>query len=83
MDIRKPCRAGAVPGSRLWGYDYGRYPIHHFKHNSVPANYLPLAVVACGDDEWHRECYRQRLFGPSRRAGTRFYLSAYRDSLPW
>ncbi|MBQ9087843.1 MAG: helix-turn-helix transcriptional regulator [Lentisphaeria bacterium] len=60
MKIRKPCKAGAVPGSRLWGYDYGRYPIHQFKHNSVPANYLPLAVVACGDDEWHRECYRQR-----------------------
>ena len=60
MEIRKPCRAGAVPGTPLWGYDYGRYPIHSFKHNVAPDDYIPLAVEAGGDDKWHRKCSRHR-----------------------
>lgn len=60
MDIRKPCRAGAVPGTPLWGYDYGRYPIHEFKHNVSPDDYLPLCVEAAGFDHWHCQCIRHR-----------------------
>ena len=60
MKIRKPCRNGAVPGTPLWGYDYGRYPIHSFKHNTAPDAYIPLSVTVGGDDKWHRKCIRHR-----------------------
>lgn len=60
LKIRKPCKAGAVPGTPLWGYDYGVYPLHDFKHNVAPDQYLPLTVYAGGYDKWHRECFRQR-----------------------
>lgn len=60
MKIKKPCRAGAVPGTPLWGYDYGSYPLHSFKHNTTPNAYIPLTVSAGGDDKWHRNCIRHR-----------------------
>lgn len=60
MEKRKPCRAGAVPGTPLWGFDYGRYPIHSFKHNTAPDAYVPLFVEAGGDDIWHKNCIRYR-----------------------
>lgn len=60
VKVRKPCRHGAVPGTPLWGYDYGNYPIHSFKHNTAPDAYIPLTVSAGGDDEWHRNCVRYR-----------------------
>ncbi len=60
MDIRKPCRAGAVPGTPLWGYDYGRYPLHSFKHNTAPEAFIPLHVYAGGFDQWHHKCIRNR-----------------------
>ena len=60
MDIRKPCRAGAVPGSPLWGYDYGHYPLHFFKHNTAPEAFIPLYIYAGGDDKWHNQCVRHR-----------------------
>lgn len=60
MKIRKPCRNGAVPGTPLWGYDYGRYPIHSFKHSTAPDAYIPLSVTVGGDDKWHRKCIRHR-----------------------
>lgn len=60
MEKRKPCKNGNVPGSSLWGYDYGRYPLHSFKHNSVPDSFLPLHVNAGGDDKWHCQCIRHR-----------------------
>ena len=60
VEIRKPCRAGAVPGTPLWGYDYGCYPLHSFKHNTAPDAYIPLTVDAGGDDKWHKNCIRCR-----------------------
>lgn len=60
MENRKPCKAGAEPGTPLWGYDYGVYPLHSFKHNTFPDEYLPLSVYAGGGDKWHRECSRFR-----------------------
>lgn len=60
MEIKKPCRAGAVPETPLWGYDYGCYPLHAFKHNAAPDAYIPLIVDAGGDDLWHRNCSRHR-----------------------
>ncbi len=60
MKIRKPCKAGAVPETPLWGYDYGIYPLHSFKHNTTFDEYLPLTVYAGGGDKWHCQCIRSR-----------------------
>ncbi len=50
--------------SKLFGYNYGKYPKHHFLHpartGGIAADY-PIQVLSTGYDEWHKECFRQRI----------------------
>lgn len=48
--------------SYLWGYDVGRYPLHHFSYNLGSQGEIgwPLKLFSAGDDEWARGCYRNR-----------------------
>ncbi|MDD3116579.1 MAG: AraC family transcriptional regulator [Victivallaceae bacterium] len=50
--------------SKLWGYNFGKYPKHNFlqPHQNVKivGNY-PIQILATGYDEWHKECFRQRI----------------------
>ncbi|MBQ6472721.1 MAG: helix-turn-helix transcriptional regulator [Victivallales bacterium] len=50
----------SADGSRLEGYNYGPYPIHHFYGVNRPEAIYPLWLSVCGLDEWRRECYRER-----------------------
>jgi len=47
-------------GSRLEGYNYGVYPIHHFRTFNRPEAIYPLWLSSCGLDEWRCECFRER-----------------------
>lgn len=48
--------------SRIEGCNFGEYPIHKFRYMNYPGpNYL-LWAFACGIDEWHKDCFRKRIF---------------------
>ena len=49
---------------RLSGYNYGKYPLHRFRCFSYAENAggrYPILIQSTGYDEWHRECFRERL----------------------
>ncbi len=50
--------------SKLFGYNYGVFPKHHFLHpartGGIKEDY-PIQILSTGFDEWHRECFRQRI----------------------
>jgi len=50
--------------TKLFGYNYGKYPKHHFLHpartGEITADY-PIQILSTGYDEWHKECFRQRI----------------------
>jgi AraC-like DNA-binding protein len=49
--------------SRVWGYNVGRYPLHHFVINRGFQGQIgwPLKLFSAGDDEWKKGCYRNRI----------------------
>ena len=47
--------------SRIYGYDYGIYPIHKFRHSNPLNKNYPLYAESAGDDLWHNQCCRQRI----------------------
>lgn len=48
--------------SRIWGYDVGQFPLHHFAINRGFQGQIgwPLKLFSAGDDEWRKGCYRNR-----------------------
>ncbi|MBP3392889.1 MAG: helix-turn-helix transcriptional regulator [Lentisphaeria bacterium] len=50
--------------SRLFGYNYGEYPRHSFlsfSYAGKEGSAYPVQLLSSGYDEWHRECFRQRI----------------------
>ena len=47
--------------SRIYGYDYGKYPIHNFRAYNVMDKIYPVYAESAGNDLWHKQCCRQRI----------------------
>lgn len=48
-------------GSQLFGNNFLEYPLHKFRVFENIDHHTPLYPFSCGDDYWHRECFRQRI----------------------
>ena len=62
MDRRLFFQGHGTGKSRLEGYNFGRYPIHNFRHINDPDPVYPLWASIFGTDEWRKECFRKRTF---------------------
>lgn len=49
--------------SELGGYNIGKYPLHHFAYDKgvYSQEGLPLKLIAAGEDDWIKGCYRYRI----------------------
>lgn len=49
--------------SELGGYNVGKYPLHHYAYDKGVYSQagLPLKLLAVGDDDWIKGCYRYRI----------------------